>query len=58
MIPVNSIAKNIAKLRSDNELYLEQVATNEELIEQLEPLAEWAEEPEQPEQPEVVEIQL
>lgn len=52
MIPLNSIAKNIVKLRSDSEFYLEQAAVNAELIEQLEPLAEWGEEPEDPEEPE------
>jgi hypothetical protein len=46
MIPANSIAETIARLRYDNTFYLEQAAKNEELIEQLEPLAEWAEEPE------------
>lgn len=43
MIPINSIAETVIKLRSDNEFYLNQVAKNLELIEQLEPLAEWSE---------------
>jgi hypothetical protein len=43
MIPANSIAETIVRLRSDKDFYLLQATKNTELIEQLEPLAEWAE---------------
>ena len=46
MIPANSIAETIVRLRYDSSFYAEQIKKNADLIEQLEPLAEWAEEPE------------
>jgi hypothetical protein len=49
MIPSNSIAETITRMRQDNVFYAEQIQKNADLIEQLEPLAEWSEEPVQTE---------
>jgi hypothetical protein len=46
MIPANSIAETIVRIRQDSACYAEQIQKNTDLIEKLEPLAEWTEEPE------------
>jgi hypothetical protein len=46
MKPANAIAETIVNLQNDSNFYLEQVAKNKELIEQLKPLAEWTEDTE------------
>ena len=45
MIPANTIAETIVRVRQDNAFYAEQIEKNTDLIEQLEPLAEWKEAP-------------
>jgi hypothetical protein len=47
MIPGNSVAETILRIRQDSEAYSVQIEKNNELIEQLGPLAVWLEETEE-----------
>jgi hypothetical protein len=45
MIPANTIAETVQRLKGENVYFLSQIEKNSELIEKLEPLAEWTEAP-------------